>query len=68
MALSFCSSFSLLVWGNAQTGIVLHLFGFLDVWSLYVAEDKVEWAFLVCDSSVLCNPLDSKGGISTYNK
>ena len=36
-------------------------FGFLDEWSLYVAEDKVEWAFLVCDSSVLCNPLESKG-------
>jgi hypothetical protein len=43
-------------------------FGFLAEWSSRLAEDSVEWAIVVCDSSFLCNPLESKGGIRTYNK
>ena len=60
--------FVFLCWFGATNWNVTSLFGFLAEWSLRLAEDSIEWAFVVCDSSFLCNPLESKGGIRTYNK
>ena len=60
--------FVFLCWFGATDWNVSSLFGFLAEWSLRLAEDSIEWAFVVCDSSFLCNPLESKGGIKTYNK
>ena len=69
VALSFCSSFFFVGLGQrSDWNVSLLYFGFLAEWSLRLAEDSIEWAFVVCDSSFLCNPLESKGGIKTYNK
>jgi hypothetical protein len=64
VVLSFCSSFFFVGLGQRPYwNVSLLYFGFLAEWSSHLAEDSIEWAFFVCDSSFLCNPLESKGGI-----
>ena len=62
VALSFCSSFSLLVWGNAQTGIFLHFFLVFLMNGVYMLQrTRLNGLFLCVILLFFAIPLNQKG-------
>jgi len=68
VALSFCSLFFFVGLGQrADWNLIFILVLFLN--GVHVVQrTALNGLLFLCDSSVLCNPLESKGGISTYKK